>query len=131
MIKYYPKNRKNPTTGVAKYYATIAPVDPCDIDDVIADIENRCTINRADVYACLEALQTVMSEYLTNGNSVHLHGMLGCFRVTISSQGSDTAQEVTADNIKRVRIRYRPSVSLKKALSAVKFEKYVEAKSDE
>lgn len=129
MITYIVKNRKNPKTGVAKYYANIAPTTPWKQADVIEEIEKNCTLTSSDIKACLDALQFVVQKALLAGCSVRM-GDLGSFRPTLSSTASDTAEQVTADNVKRVHCRFTCSGSLYKKLQTAQFQSYVAAKED-
>lgn len=129
MITYITKNRKSPKTGEAKYYANIAPTTPWTQADVVEEVEKICTLTSSDVKACIDALEYVVKKGLLAGNSVRL-GDLGSFRPTLTSAPSDTAEQVTADNIKRVRARFTPSATLARSLQEANFQPYTAAKED-
>lgn len=116
MITYIVTPKKNPKTEVIKYYAQIAPIRPLRLDDIAEKISNQCTVTEHDVKAVLSALQEQVLMALREGNSVRL-GDLGSFRPTISSDPSDAAADVTADNIKTVRVRYTMSARLRSSLA--------------
>ena len=116
MIQFIPRAKKNIKSQKTMFYAQIAPTLPMTIKDVIAQIERQCTVTAPDVLAVLNALQHVIIQALHNGHSVRL-GDLGSFRPTLVSYGVNTALEVTAKNIRRVRCRFTPSASITNELA--------------
>ena len=50
-------------------------------------------------------------------------GKLGMFRLSISSTGHENEEEVTAESVKSKRIRFLPTVEMKKAIQDASFIK--------
>jgi hypothetical protein len=50
-------------------------------------------------------------------------GDFGSFRVSVSSEGAETPEEVTTRNITNVRILFQPGKRFKYLLSGTEFEK--------
>lgn len=75
-------------------------------------LSDRSTVTLSDTLAVLSELGVVMSTFMAQGRSVHLDG-LGSFRYTINAQkqGVATAEEVSADQIKSIRVRFVPEVT--------------------
>ena len=93
-----------------KYYPVAVLVDvPMEIDEIAEQISEMCTATKSDILAVLSALPTVMGRGMNAGRSVHLPE-IGNFRYTINARdgGRDTADEVTAEDIEGVRIRFTP-----------------------
>lgn len=93
-----------------KYYPVAVLVDvPMEIEEIAEQISEMCTATKADIMAVFSALPTVMSRGMNAGRSVHLPE-IGNFRYTINARdgGRDTAEEVTAEDIEGVRIRFTP-----------------------
>jgi predicted histone-like DNA-binding protein len=65
-------------------------------------------------------LLKVVTNLLLNGNTVQL-GNLGSFRITATTEGADSAAEVTAANIKKLNLRFSESEDLKAALKKATF----------
>lgn len=123
MIKFHPVARKNPTTKAIKYYPAVAKTQPVDLVDVATDITAFCTVTEPDVIAVLRALQKVMYNHLSQGHSVRL-GAVGSFRITLKSlKGQDSADKVTADDIRSARFVYTPSAWLQRQRAALKYAK--------
>lgn len=85
------------------------PISTVEIANALAD---RSTVTRADTLAVLTDLGSVMSTYMAQGKSVKLNG-LGSFRYTIGAhgQGAETAEEVTCQNIKNVKVTFIPETT--------------------
>jgi predicted histone-like DNA-binding protein len=64
----------------------------------------------------------VVPELLSDGNIVEI-GDLGSFRVSISSEASDTAEEVNSGKIKKGRILFRPGKKFKQMLNNLTYTK--------
>ncbi len=116
MIKYVVKSLKNVVTGSTKYYAQVAPVSPLTLDDITEKISGECTVTEHDVKAVLSALQEQVIAALRDGNSVRL-GDLGSFRLTLSSSGEENRNDVSADNITALRVRFTMSARMRSTLA--------------
>ncbi|KAB1157879.1 HU family DNA-binding protein [Flavobacterium luteum] len=123
-VKYKVLPRKNPQDILApeKFYA--AAIADCDVDlDRLAElISYQCTVTESDCYAVLLSLEHNIISELGEGRIVKL-GRLGNFQVGVSSEGKDTAAEVTASAITKSRILFRPGKRLRGMLESVSFRK--------
>jgi nucleoid DNA-binding protein len=59
--------------------------------------------------------------FLKLGQSIRLEGF-GTFRVSVSSEGTATAEELSARHVNGVKILFLPSVELKKNVEDISFE---------
>jgi len=117
MIKYVIQAKKNPIKGTVKYYPQMASSTPMTLAQIVKRIEKRSTVSSADVKAVLDALQYEVIDALQNGYSVRL-GDLGSFRVTIKSEGEETATEAKkrgAELIKQVNVQFTKSGEMERA----------------
>lgn len=94
---------------------------PIGVDEIARQINNMCTVTPADVAAVLEALQIVIARNLSQGNSVRL-GKVGSFWVKMNTTAEATPNDVSAENIKEVGVKFRANAELKKLLNEVRFE---------
>ena len=116
MINLTIKGKKNFKLDKKQYYPQVAPATPITLSDVAEQIEKQSTVSLADIKGVLDALQEVTLEAIRDGYSVRL-GDLGSFRPTLrAAQTRETAEDVTATDIKDVRVRYTPSVALTRRL---------------
>ena len=106
-IKYRLVLRKDMTKGAAAdsklYYAVNKSTGTCDFEELCDQIADRSTASRETVQL----------------------GDLGHFQAVIGSKGTKLESDFNASLIKRPRIVFRPSVTLKSVTSLVKFEKIV------
>lgn len=125
MIQYVIRSMKNPRSGQVKLYPQIAPTIPVLRKQVIQRIEKTCTLTSSDIKACLDALEDVIVDLLTQGCTVRL-GDLGSFRPTLSAEGTTDPEMCNASLIKRVRVKFCPSgtMNLRVAKGAVNFAPY-------
>ena len=116
MINLTIKGKKNFKLDKKQYYPQVAPATPIGLNDIAEQIEKQSTVSLADIKGVLDALQEVTLEAIKDGYSVRL-GDLGSFRPTLrAAQTRETAEDVTATDIKDVRVRYTPSVALTRRL---------------
>lgn len=75
-------------------------------------LSDRSTVTKADAFAVLSELGSVMSTFMAQGRSVHLDG-IGSFRYTINSQkqGVEKEEEVSVAQIKGIRVRFVPEMT--------------------
>ena len=105
MAFYKPRKMKD-----EKWYPFAVQIDEPFTTEQLADrLAEISTVSRADVYAVLGNLPGVMADMMAQGRSVRMDG-LGTFRYTINAEkkGVDTAEEVGAEQIVAVRVRYTP-----------------------
>lgn len=107
--------RKSPVDGTQKYYATAGKVTPVKMATIAEAISKECTVTIHDVKAVLSALEEQLIEAFQAGQSVRF-GDLGSFHVTLASRGQESADKVTADTIKAVRVRFTKSAGMRNAL---------------
>ncbi len=123
-IKYKVLPRKNPQDLLApeKFYASAIADGDVDLDRLAELISYQCTVTETDCYAVLLALEHNIIGELGQGRIVKL-GRLGNFQVGISSEGKETAADVSATAIRKSRILFRPGKRLRSMLSEVSFKK--------
>lgn len=119
MIKYVIQAKKNPLKkNEVKYYPQMAPTTPVTLAQIVKRVEKRSTVSSADVKAVLDALQYEVIEALEAGYTVRL-GDIGSFRLTIKSQGVETAAEAKkkgAQLIKQVNVQFTKSTAMRDTL---------------
>lgn len=106
----------------AKHYALVEPTGTTDIDGLSAIISNQSTGSRPDVYLVIMGLLDAINQELADGRRVQL-GKLGTFSLSVTSEGKETSQEVTASSIKKARIIYRPGAETRAMLKTLQYEK--------
>lgn len=108
--------------GTKKFYASAISTGEANINALTNRIEKISTVSGADIRAVLYSLLDIVPDELADGNIVRI-GDLGNFRLSISSEGHDTEEEVSADSIKKARIIFTPGPKFQQMLNNVTYTK--------
>lgn len=112
-IKFNAVPRINPMdlTAPKQYYASLEKGDDITFDELIGFIGKLSGINEPYIVAVLRTLEKVIIEQLSHGRYVRL-GRIGTFYLSLKSRGVVTADELSAYDIKSMRIRFKPGKAL-------------------
>ena len=104
----YYKKKQQKINGLW-YPQSVLSGSPISTDKVADRLAEISTVSRSDVLAVLGNLAGVMADYMALGKSVKLDG-LGTFYFTAVSEGKgvETPEEVNANQITGVRVRFIP-----------------------
>jgi predicted histone-like DNA-binding protein len=83
-------------------------------------ISDETTLNRKEAEMALDQLEKILVRLLLAGNSVQL-GDWGSFHLTCNSKGCDTREEVGANSITKLNIRFVPGKELREAIAKADF----------
>ena len=108
--------------GVKKFYAIPVHDREITLEGLTQAIEKTSTVNGADIRAVLYAMVEEAVVGLNEGRIIRL-GDLGSLRITLSSEGKDTAEEITAAAVKKAGVIFTPGVKLQSMLKNAKFTK--------
>lgn len=124
MLKFKTVERVNPRdiTAVKKHYALVVSEGSTNLKELSEIVATQCTVSPADCYAVLIALEGNIIRELKNGRIVHL-GNLGSYRISVSSEGKDTADEVVQTSIKKAKVLFRPGLDLRNMLKTLTYKK--------
>ena len=111
-----------PGGGEKKYYASPVLEGDMDLDALTKSIEKISTVSGADIRAVLYALVDVSIDGLSRGAIIRM-GDLGTFRITVSSEGKATPEEVSGASVKKAGIIFTPAARLMEMLRNLKFQK--------
>ena len=104
------KKVKKKLTGLW-YPEAITVGKPVTTEQVADRLALISTVSRGDTYAVLKDLGGVMASFMAEGRTVKLEGV-GTFYYTINAdKGIAKPEEVTAKQIKNVRVRFIPETS--------------------
>ncbi len=106
--------------GEKKWYAYTKATGEADIDQLSELIEMISTVSDIDISGVLKSFIKVVPRELAAGRIVRL-GDLGSLRISISSQGHETEDEVSAASVTDVRIIFTPGPALKHMLHNLEF----------
>jgi len=115
------KDPRNPN-GNPKYYPTPVYSGTYSINDLSKYIANISTVSEIDVAAVLQAFVKVFPDVLQQGNRIDLEG-LGVFSLGFATTASEKADDVTANNVEKCKLKYTPAYTLKKEIENATVEK--------
>lgn len=129
-LKYTVTDRKVITKDGSRQVRQIARqvnLGKVTLSQLAREIADITSLGRGDVESVLTHLSEIAIRYSTMGYSVSL-GDLGTLTPRLSAKAVPTGDKYTADNIRKVNVRYTPSLDMKERLRAVTFEKWDPAK---
>jgi predicted histone-like DNA-binding protein len=121
-VKLKKIQRRNPqNTALSKWYLTQEKAGTVRMGEIAKEIERRSALSLGDVQSTLSNMVEVLPIFLKLGQTIKLEGF-GSFRVSVTSDGTATADELTAHHIKGVKIVFLPSRELKNKIKDISFE---------
>ncbi len=108
--------------GTKKFYASASSTGEMTLEKLTKRIEKISTVSGADIRAVLYAMVESMEDALEDGQIVRL-GDLGSLRVSVSSKGEETADDVNARSIKGAKTLFTPGKNLKNMLKNLSYVK--------
>lgn len=116
-VKFKTLKRANPLNREEELYYP-APVfgEQIGEDELTEEISFASSVNQSDVRSVLSNLLEILPRHLMHGDSVNLE-KFGIFRLSFESTGSEKESDVSAQNITRLKILFRPSTKLKNKIS--------------
>lgn len=115
-------NPLEPHVQQRKWYASPVKEGTVNNDQLSRDIAARSPFPRSVVMNVIEKIADEIPRYLTEGFSVNLSD-LGTLRLSLSSEGVDTPEKFSTENIENVRIIFTPSPEFKRTLLSVQYER--------
>lgn len=125
-LKYTVTDRKVITKDGSRQVRQVARqvnLGKVTLQQLAKEIADITSLGRGDVESVLTHLSEIAIRYATMGYSVSL-GDLGTLTPRLSAKAVPTGDKYTADNIRKVNVRYTPSLDMKERLRAVTFEKW-------
>src|SRR5574344_1191222 len=120
MTKYYSTWKRKFTDSQGqeqeKYYACSRKGSIVDNNELAELISQSSSLAYGDVLSCLKSLSIYMRMELEQGKTVSLKD-IGSFSLALSSNGYDSAKEITADKVKATKIVFRANDKLRSLLS--------------
>ncbi|MDR1218539.1 MAG: HU family DNA-binding protein [Treponema sp.] len=114
--------RANPQDrNQSKWYLTQEKSGNVGMKDIAKEIEGRSALSLGDVQSVLSNMMEVLPVFLKLGQSVNLEGF-GTFRISVTSDGTATPEELNARHVKGVKLLFLPSADLKRNLEGITFE---------
>ena len=112
IVKMAPIKRKNPKNGKVAWYLQKRKYDTISSKELVEAMARNTGIPVAKVAMATDAIVKQLKNFLLNGHSVNIIG-LGTFSPRIKSRPSETKDQVTADNVKALLLKFRPQTDIR------------------
>lgn len=121
MVPLNIASRKSTKEDKVVYHLVIARQERLDFEQISKLIAERTTLSEYEVEFTLSELQDIIIENLQLGRGIEL-GRLGCIEPSINVKSVDNINDINLKTIKKTRLIYKPSKSIKAALKNLKFK---------
>jgi predicted histone-like DNA-binding protein len=118
-LQFNVVERPNPQTKEKKWYASPKLTGKRGLKDLSKDLSSVSSLSAGDVQNVIVNLINELPKWLMEGDSVKLDGF-GSFRLSFSSDGAATKEEVTANNITDIRIIFDADDEIKELVKKTK-----------
>jgi predicted histone-like DNA-binding protein len=118
-LQFNAVERPNPQTKEKKWYATPRLTGKRTLKDLSQDLSEVSSLSAGDVQNVISNMIAQLPKWLMEGDSVKLDGF-GTFRLSFSSDGVPTKEEVTATCIKDIYILFEPDTEMKERVRKAK-----------
>lgn len=112
IVKMAPIKRKNPKNGHVAWYLQKRKYDTISSKELVEAMARNTGIPVAKVAMATDAIVKQLKNFLLNGHSVNIIG-LGTFSPRIKSRPSETKDQVTAENVKALLLKFRPQTDIR------------------
>ncbi len=118
-LQFNAVERPNPLTKEKKWYASPKQTGKRDLKSISKDLSELSSLSAGNVQNVIVNLIDQLPKWLMEGISIKLDGF-GSFRLSFSSDGVNTKEEVTANLIKDLRIIFDADDSIKDRIQKTK-----------
>ena len=94
-----------------------------DTATLVDDVAESCGLNKAMTKAVLEGLVSRACRFVGMGHAVQL-GELGTVKPIFTAKTKETAEELSADNVKNKKIRFYPGARLQQVVKGISISEY-------
>lgn len=109
-------NRKSPTDSVTRKYASRMNIGKVDTETLAEELADEAGQSEGTILGLLEDLNNEIVSQLLMGYKVRM-GNIGTLGLRFTGAGSASEEEYDTDNIRRVRIGFLPSTTLKSRIA--------------
>jgi len=115
--KINPRDTKAPK----KWYATLKSIGLKKEKEIAVLAAEGTTLDPKEAQLAYSRFGIIVLRSLLDGHTVEIEN-LGTFRLTANSEGVDKKEELSANNIKSINMRFVPSKTTKEALQKATFK---------
>ncbi len=114
LLRKDPRDKSKP----GKFHPTLVTMgQKVDIYKVTHEMQKTSSLSQGEIENVINNFVEVMRATLYNGHSVHIRDF-GVFSLSARTVGTEKVEDCTVQNIRAIRINFRPSVNVKPILNA-------------
>jgi predicted histone-like DNA-binding protein len=114
--------KRNPQDrSQSKWYLVQENKGSLNLNEIARELADRSSLSQGDVLNVLRNLVEVLPMYLKLGMTIRLEGF-GSFHISVKSEGTENPEELTVHNVKKARIVFVPSTTLKEGIEHLSYE---------
>jgi predicted histone-like DNA-binding protein len=118
--KIQKKNMKDPD-GPKLWYPVLRSVGVVGEKELGILLANETTLNPKEAEMAIHQLQKILLRVMLDSKTVRL-GEVGNYRLTAFTESSETKEEVTAEKIKQINMRFLPTKYVREQLQKATFK---------
>lgn len=99
-------------------------------EKLLDEVSNSCGVNRSQSKAVIEALIDRMTMFMDYGMGVQM-GDFGTFKPAVQSKAKESEEELSASDVKRLKIRFYPGKRFKNMLAQMSVTTFDDGDDDE
>ena len=124
MVKYKIVERGNPAKPEEpkKFYPSIKSSGRVSTRELVETASEMCSLTASDLMGAIEIILSIIPKELAKGNIVEL-GDFGSFWLRVNTEGVETPDDVSPEQINNVLPRFMPGTQFKWLLERVRFSK--------
>lgn len=109
-------------TAPRKFYAIAKSTGEETVRQLATEISKRSGLSSSEVFAVIEAFIDLIPERIAEGKIVRL-GEFGSFSVSLSSEGTEKAEDFNSSLIRGNSLNFRPGKLIQKTLDTLEYVK--------
>ncbi len=116
MTLYYKKlqDKRKESSTKGMWYGRAVHIETVDINDLADEMEQNCTVKRADILAVVSELVITMKRHLQASHSVKID-RLGTFKLGINTTPAESVEKfTTSENVKNIHVLFQPETKIGK-----------------
>jgi predicted histone-like DNA-binding protein len=123
-VKYNIVERGNPSKPEEpkKFYPSIKASGRVTTRELVETASEMCSLTASDLMGAIEIILSIIPKELMKGNIVEL-GDFGSFWLRVSTDGVETPEEVSPEQINNVLPRFMPGPLFKWNMARIRFNK--------
>ena len=109
MAQYFKKYQNNVRDSkmFGKWYGRAVTLRTVEVEELAAQMQDNCTVKRADILAVLSELGPTMKQLMQNSLAVRIP-YLGVFKIVMATKPAEEKAKFDVSCVKNLKVNFRP-----------------------